>query len=162
MNITHSDLITHAAKWLSSRCAVVITDMTHAGSETPDAIGWSSRASILIECKASRADFLADRQKSFRRVPNQGMGAYRYFCTPAGLIKAGELPEGWGLLEYTEGKKSLKMAAGSRCFKEHARSIEIGLLVSALRRVGQVCPAGVSVKCYTMETKNRATLGVAA
>lgn len=34
------------------------------------------------------------------------------------------------------------------------------ILISALRRVGQQAPKGVSVKCYTYEVSGKATLGV--
>jgi len=64
----HSLLIDEAAKWLRKKgCAIVITDMSHGSSETPDAIGWHGAQSYLIECKASLADYRADAQKSCQR-----------------------------------------------------------------------------------------------
>jgi len=155
----HAALILLAAAWLRKKgCAVVITDMTHGGPETADAIGWNSTYSMVIECKASRSDFLADRKKDFRRNPEKGMGSLRYFCAPAGLIQADELPPRWGLLECTSGKlREVVKATHQDASKKH----EVGLLLSALRRVAHEAPKGISVRCYTFETKSRASLGVA-
>lgn len=67
--------------------------------QEPDAIGWRNNgASILVECKASRSDFFADRKK-FHNVANCSMGSYRFYLTPAGLVRPAEVPEPWGLLE---------------------------------------------------------------
>ena len=76
---THSELIEIGRQWLlrpwnkpwpkpgseASRgaCGVVLTDMTSSSSETPDAIGWHNRGSVLIECKVTRSDFKADQRK---------------------------------------------------------------------------------------------------
>ena len=66
----------------------------------PDAIGWKKEChSVLVESKVSRADFLADREKSFRQKPELGIGCERYYLAPRGLIRIEELPAGWGLLE---------------------------------------------------------------
>lgn len=161
--MTHAELVELAAAWLRSRCSVVITEMTAVSvtGECPDAIGWSG-SSHLVECKASRADFLADRKKAFRQFPEQGMGTFRYFLAPKGLIKPEELPSNWGLLEVSEaGKVRTQVKAQSQPAFFQAES---DLLLSALRRVGQAIPdgAGVSVKYYTIKTKGKATLGIQA
>jgi len=154
-------LIQHSAAWLKRKgYPLVITDMTHAGSETADAIGWNNKHSTLIECKASRSDFRSDASKSFRIKPDTGMGTFRYYCTPAGLLKPEELPEGWGLLEW-DGRKMVELRKSGRFTqKPYGVRQEVSLLLSAIRRIGKTAPTGISVRCYTMETKNRATLGV--
>ncbi|OZI09161.1 hypothetical protein BWI93_05290 [Siphonobacter sp. BAB-5385] len=68
--------------------------------ECPDVLGFRSDNCVVIECKVSRSDFLADRKKKHRQ--QGGMGRYRIFCVPKGLIKAEELPERWLLLEVTD------------------------------------------------------------
>lgn len=83
--------------------SVIIRDPFRAytiSGERPDAIGWRDGISILIECKASHADFLADRKKPFRAETDnqQGMGDWRFYLCPPEIIKPEELPEGWGLL----------------------------------------------------------------
>lgn len=154
---THAELVEVARRWLASRCPVVITEMAHSGMETADAIGWTGWGSILIECKASRADFMADKNKAFRRNPSSGMGIHRYYLAPAGLIQADDLPAGWGLLEVVGSK--VKQAVKSEP-QDRQSGAEIGLLVSCIRRIGQTCPRGVSVKCYTISTANTASLTV--
>ena len=74
--------------------------------QCPDVLAWPSPAgiqggegSILVEVKASRADFRADRAKPIHARAEDFPGVRRYYLAPAGLIRADELPPGWGLLE---------------------------------------------------------------
>ncbi len=158
MGALHADLVTKAAAWLKAkRCSVVITDMVSSAGETPDAIGFNSFRTILIECKASRADFRADALKASRHH-GRGMGNERYFLAVAGVLKPEEMPEGWGLLEvWPEGNIRQKRAP---VYSPANREGEMSLLVSAIRRIGQNPPTGVSIKCYTMETKGLATISI--
>ncbi|OCY53720.1 adenylosuccinate synthase [Acinetobacter pittii] len=66
---------------------------------------------FLLEAKISRADFLADRSKPHRLNPELGMGKYRYYICPTGLIKTEELPKKWGLI-YVSEKGICKVIAG--------------------------------------------------
>lgn len=76
-----------------------MAELSTANTETPDVIGWHGNGgSILIECKVSRSDFLADKNKVFRRDEDLGMGDVRYFAAPIGLLCADEMPAGWGLV----------------------------------------------------------------
>lgn len=160
----HAFLIVQSTQWLQKKCSVVITDLVTGAGEIPDAIGWKNGHSILIECKASRADFLADRHKPFRRESVRGMGDGRYFCVPKGMIQVEELPQGWGLLEWTGKKLKETHKPGRRPTTEEpifdGRRREIELLVSALRRLGQPAAQGISIKCYVYDTQGKATLGV--
>lgn len=101
----HRDLVLRAERWLTRQgCSVVLRDPLRTWlPEQPDAIGWrnDSGNSLLVECKVSRADFLADRSKPFRQRPETGMGDWRFYLTPTGLIQPRDLPPGWGLLWAT-------------------------------------------------------------
>jgi hypothetical protein len=112
--ITHNELVHIAAKWLKHHkkniavpnCKLIAPEVGTANStgETPDVLGWCYWTSILIEVKVSRSDFLQDKNKKFRINPDLGMGEFRYYCCPIGLIKETELPENWGLLVYENEK----------------------------------------------------------
>lgn len=155
---THVLLVEQAAKWLEKNgCSVVITEMAHRGPEIADVIGWNCGYSTVIECKASLADFRTDLQKHFRYSPERGMGCLRYFCAMRGLLNPDNLPPNWGLIEW-DGKKMRKVKIPEHHAQNAARE-EISLLVSALRRIAGNAPKGYSVKCYTIESKNRATIG---
>lgn len=147
----HAELVEKAARWLASQGnAVVITDMASSAPETPDAIGWTGRFSTLIECKASRSDFLADASKPFRgsRGVDRAMGHWRYYLTPRGMVRPTELPVGWGLLEPAGGGLAVVVAAKAN---DEDRSYESALLCSALRRVIH-SPGGVrGVRCRLYE-----------
>lgn len=112
MQITHDSLCLQAEKFLSKNgFGVVFHDKFKAYTSTgeqPDCLGFRSGLSCLIECKTSRSDFLVDRRKKFRVDPLLGMGDWRFFLTPTGLIQVEELPSGWGLLE-TDGKRIKKV-----------------------------------------------------
>ncbi len=77
-----------------------LSEQSCATGEVPDVIAWKGFCkSVLVECKVSRADFLADAAKPFRLKPEEGMGSQRFYLAPAGTIGAHELPKHWGLLE---------------------------------------------------------------
>ena len=135
--MTHGQLVERAIRWLRAyRCGVVLSEQACASGEMPDAIGWKQAChSVLVECKVSRSDFLADRQKPFRVKPEKGVGSERFYLTPPKLVGIGEIPTGWGLLEYRRGRvemlepsaKNLRTALGFR--------YEMNLLLASLRRV---------------------------
>jgi hypothetical protein len=135
--MTHALLVRKAEEWLRRyRCGVVLSEQACISGEMPDAIGWKRAChSVLVECKISRADFLADRMKSFRQQPELGVGNERFYLAPRSLIRADELPTGWGLLEYHNrqvrmlkaSRKDLRSDEGFRC--------EMNLLLASLKRV---------------------------
>src|SRR5215469_552266 len=92
--MTHEALVEKAVAWLRAYgCGVVLSEQSCTSGETPDAIGWKRAChSVVVECKVSRADFLVDREKPFRRKPEMAMGCERFYLAPAEMISAGELP----------------------------------------------------------------------
>lgn len=135
--MTHAQMVEKAVRWLRSyRCGVILSEQACLSGEMPDAIGWKQAChSVLVECKVTRADFLADRAKPFRQKPEKGVGSERFYLTPDALVKVEELPAGWGLLEWRRGRieiahpsaKNLRTATGFRS--------EMNLLLASLRRV---------------------------
>lgn len=105
--LTHKELVEIAARWMHKNAGVgvVLKELHSLSFEIPDVIGFDNWQSILIECKASRADFLSDKNKVCRKHTN-GMGTWRFFCCPAGMIKVAELPPKWGLIYVDEKKKA--------------------------------------------------------
>lgn len=109
----HKELVAPAAAQLKRwRCLPICTEMVTQNiyGEIPDAIGWTARASILIECKTSRSDFLADCKKVFRfDLPEKGMGDFRFYFTNPGVITSEtDIPLGWGVYEVIDGKIKFK------------------------------------------------------
>jgi hypothetical protein len=135
--MTHAQLVEKAIHWLRRyRCGVVLSEQACVSGEMPDAIGWKRAChSVLVECKVTRSDFLADRGKPFRLKPETGVGCERFYLVPAGLVRSEEIPPGWGLLELRRGgietvrasAKNLRSATGFR--------YEMNLLLASLRRV---------------------------
>jgi hypothetical protein len=98
---THSELVSLAERWLRERCPVVLVEATGNCNEVPDALGFMP-TSILIECKAAPGDFRQDQRKRSRRLPTTGMGAYRYYLAPEGVVSAAAVPHTWGLLTASD------------------------------------------------------------
>ena len=121
----HGYLVKRAVRWLlnTRHMGVALAEAWQCTGEQPDAIGWRFDGySILVECKASRADFVADRRKSHRRNPNKRLGHERWYMTPPGLVCPIDVPEGWGLLEA--GKRVRTVV------KPPPAGVEIGLRVN--------------------------------
>lgn len=114
-------------------------------TETPDSIGFKWGTSILIEAKSTRADFHADKKKIFRRNPWMGVGAYRFFICPEGLIMPEDLPEKWGLIWVDiSGKSRQKVGPKGNIWSAYGKDFffsdrniqgEWTMMASALRRV---------------------------
>ena len=142
----HATLCSAAGRWLANslQCGVVLVERATATTETPDAIGWKGTCSYLVECKTSRADFLTDAKKLFRKNAERGMGYYRLYLTPEGLLEASDIPDGWGLYEYVKyGKRwtvrhkagvNIKRHKGSPPFRPNLRA-ELTMTLSSIRRI---------------------------
>jgi hypothetical protein len=138
----HRELVKIAARWLKNteKCSVVVCEL-RSQPEEPDAIGWKSRLSTLVECKTSHSDFTADQAKLSRKFKGDpivalGMGVYRYYLAPEGIILANEIPDGWGLLEVSFSGRVSRVVE-SRMWAQSPMAIrsELGLALSALRRL---------------------------
>ncbi len=147
---THRELVEIAYKWVlkNASCGVAFKELyTGSTDEIPDVIGFGSWGhSVLVEVKVSRSDFLCDKNKSFRKNPQLGMGTRRYYCCPSGLIKKEDLPEGWGLVYVNPKGKAVCVHRptkpnpefeGSMVWYNHEKNMraEHGLMYSALRRL---------------------------
>lgn len=106
----HELLCEKGVTWLKRNgFQVTAANVWTAGSrERVDCIGFRQQCSVLIEAKVSRSDFLADKKKPERQ--SGGVGTYRFYLTPAGLLTVDDLPGRWGLLEFSG--RSIKMTHG--------------------------------------------------
>ena len=158
MTFSHQDLCSLAVNWLKRApgrsgpaCQVAFSEAKGSWSgEIPDAIGFRTavedEGSVVVEVKVSRADYLADRGKAHRQVPALGMGLYRYYMAPVGVIAAHELPSGWGLVEVSPrgvltvraGHVTVRRAEQVAWRHERALGREWVLLAAMLSRVGDV------------------------
>ncbi len=136
--MTHALLVKKAVEWLRRRyrCGIVLSEQACCSGEMPDAIGWKGKChSVVIECKISRADFLADRAKPWRADPDVALGNERYFLAPKGMLKSTELPVGWGLLEIHRGKVEIVSKSKRNLRSQTGLMHEMNLLLASLRRV---------------------------
>lgn len=155
INMSHAELVDRGRRWLRRQgCSVILHEPFRSGVliEQPDAIGWREGASILIEAKTSRADFAVDAKKPHRVEPNRGVGDWRFFIAPAGLLKVEELPDRWGLIEV-KGRRTLNThGVPGNCFwyqhpfPEANKRAEIQLLISAIARPEFIPPSNTKLR----------------
>ena len=105
--MTHKELVEIGYKWALKRCGFAFKELSVAHDEIPDVLGFNSQGTFLLEAKVSRADFLADKKKVFRIFSEKGIGDWRFFIAPKGLIMTEELPQNWGLIEVSEKGKAI-------------------------------------------------------
>ena len=140
LRVSHDELSLIVAKWLKKHsqnilipnCATIAVDMKTIEEEKPDVIGWNGCSSIMIEVKVGRGDFLQDFKKPFRKYPEKGVGQYRYYCCPDGLIKENEIPEKWGLL-YLNDKNKIEIIKVAEIQRANMIA-ERNILISLIRR----------------------------
>lgn len=149
--MTHSDLVKCGVRWLKRNgCRIILSDPFKAAvstGECPDVIGWRDGLSLLLECKASRADFLVDARKPFRVQPGMGMGDWRFYLTQPGTISADELPSGWGLLiAHAKRVEVVRGGPHGNCgwwsekpFDGHKRNETIMLVSAMARQATKTC-----------------------
>ncbi|EOZ8645446.1 hypothetical protein ACQWTT_001197 [Acinetobacter baumannii] len=128
MALSHRELCEIGANWLRSsnyhNCKSILID---GGSfeERPDVIGFRYRrppyGSVLLEAKISKSDFLNDKTKPHRQ-DGKGMGKWRYYICPKGLILPEEIPPLWGLL-YVSDAGRVKVIKGVFETKNTGREI---------------------------------------
>ncbi|PKE27612.1 adenylosuccinate synthase [Rahnella sp. AA] len=123
--MTHNELNAIAVKWCKRPasgngpgCQVALTEVGGLyGGERADvfAYRWGfDGGSVVVESKVSRSDFLADREKPHRCGITPGMGTYRYYICPEGLIDIDDLPPRWGLL-WVNKRGHVRLKAGHIC-----------------------------------------------
>lgn len=102
----HGELVATGLKWLKKQgFSVCGSELAcHGIQEIPDIIGFRATCSAVIEVKISRADFRTDRLKPHRSVG--GVGTYRFYLCPEGLITPSEVTAPWGLLNARTGDVS--------------------------------------------------------
>ncbi len=137
---THSELVQRGARWLRNfvNCKAVFTEFPSPSGEIPDVIGWKNNGrSVMIECKTSRSDFLADASKPWRMDLQVAVGAERYYLAPPKTIGTNELPDSWGLLEIRGNGITVAVPARPRkdLRSEIASKYELRMLISAINRV---------------------------
>lgn len=122
---SHKKLQEIAISWLkrpqSGRgpgCQVALQEVGGLyGGERADAWGYRwgwGGGSIVVEVKVSRSDFLVDTKKPHRNGEVLGMGTWRYYMCPEGIITLDDLPHGWGLL-WVNSRGHVKLVAGHVC-----------------------------------------------
>lgn len=106
----HEALCAKGVTWLKRNgfSVAAMNVWAYASRERVDCIGYRHQCSVLIEVKVSKNDFFADNKKPERI--SGGVGTYRFYLAPAGMINISELPPKWGLLEFSG--RCVKMVHG--------------------------------------------------
>lgn len=148
--MTHNKLIEVGYNWIlkETSCGVAFKE-PGAAREVPDVVGFGHCQSIILEAKITRSDFLKDKKKIHRSGDEKGMGMFRFYIVPGGLISIDELPDHWGLIEvyedgtataiynpYGKGNTWTSPTVASYTFDRNIEA-EWRVMYSALRRIEQ-------------------------
>lgn len=119
-NSLHYDLCCKAAQWLKKTqeplegaWKYIAVDLNVIAAECPDVWAFNGALTCLIEVKTTKADFLADRKKIWRKDLTRQAGNFRYYLTPKGMLNLEDLSHGWGLLEW-DGMEIVKKVPSAR------------------------------------------------
>jgi hypothetical protein len=133
----HQELVERAMRWLETtrKCMLVVGEVgAWSTNEFPDAIGWKPDGySILVECKVTRSDFHNDKRKSSRRTGKETMGRERWYLAPKGILKAEDMPEGYGLIETAKSRIRI-LAKAATAPRPGCADAEVPLLANQARR----------------------------
>lgn len=102
---------------------------------------WPSRGLALqgFEIKVARSDWLSEMRNPAKAEAIARFCSYWWIVTPPGIVKDGELPEGWGLYEVqTNGLRCVKQAP-----RLDAQPIDMPFLAALLRRADEHAKATV-------------------
>ena len=146
--MTHKDLVNHSMK-IARKLGfpLVLPEMKAAlrTNEIPDIIAFRGGGeTLLIECKTSRADYLADRNKPFRQNPETGVGLYRILISTENVVH-NDLYKNWEHIILDE-KGNIKTSTLPNCgnmtlsskahkFQNRNQTGELALLYSYARRL---------------------------
>ena len=136
--MTHAQLVQKAVAWLRSyRCGVILSEQACLSGEMPDAIGWKRAChSVLVECKISRADFLADRDKPFRQKRRtRDWAASASISRPRRCFVPKNCPRLGTCSNATTEKLRLLQPAAKNLRTATGFRYEMNLLLASLRRV---------------------------
>lgn len=113
----------------------VAVEINTYGAEQTDVWCWCGDLTAVIEVKTSHADFVNDGKKKCRSEEYKDLqcGNLRWYLCPEGVIKAEELPDGWGLL-YWNGREVYHVAAPK--YVECTYKGDMRVIYSILRREG--------------------------
>lgn len=160
--MTHDELVRRAIAWLRSKRHDPVLAGIASCDEIPDAIGWTSGHSTVVECKTSRSDFLCDKWKyvgyksnisgyvlraktphqrdayeksGYVKVAIPRMGMYRYFMSEPGFITPSMITAehpDHGLLHVQKRGVTVVMQAPKRSLDMVGQSSEIRYLRFAI------------------------------
>ena len=134
--ITHDMLVKQAKRWLETNsklsCGVVLAEYRCYANSIPDVIGFNADRSIVIECKISRSDFLADKHKPHRGYVNQ-LGNKRFYFVLPHILSAEDIPEDWGLI-YAGDKRVTIVKDAPYHTEPTVKVAEYSILYSIARR----------------------------
>lgn len=112
MKWEHNALCEYMAEYCRKKMNAGIVFVEHKTcltNQIPDVLMFRPNCTVELEIKVQRGDFLQDKKKPHRADPSLGVGDYRFYVAPKGMIKVKELPKNWGLLEVS----------GKRVYKTH-------------------------------------------
>ena len=91
-------------------------------------------SAVAYEIKASRSDFLHELDQPGKRAAAWDFSNQAWFATPPGVVRDGEVPEGWGHLVMSDsGRLTRKVAAQQRVVAEWPQDVVAAIARAAAK-----------------------------
>lgn len=123
---------------------------------------WPSRGLWLagIEIKVSRSDWLSELRDPSKSAEIQQWCDYWWIAAPAGLVREGELPVTWGLLEYDPAARGKdKLVARAKAPKLEPAPMSAAFIASVLRSASSSQEAAIAAAVNDATRSLRAGTG---
>lgn len=136
-----------------------VAPTTGGGTRYADAVAvnlWKSRGHAIhgVEIKVSRSDWLRELKSPVKAESVHTYCNYWWIAAPAGVVKDGELPTTWGLLELRAGGLVQIVAAP----KLSPQPIDIGFFASLMRRGVEALDAVAEERMRVTVAQSRAEI----
>lgn len=153
-NLRHEELLKTAAKFIKNKALTHFGKSTYVvcnyndGMEPIDVFGFGGGCTQIIKVITTRMELNLDLERAYRKCPKYGVGEFRSYLCPNGLLNKEDIPKNWGLLWCDNKGKIIEILNPQK--QEENKAQEAKIIKSLLRRNG-INPKIFDYKKYKTE-----------
>ena len=153
-NLRHEELLKTAAKFIKNKglahfgkSPYVVCNYNDA-MEPIDVFGFGGSCTQVIKVITTHMELNLDLERAYRKCPKYGVGEFRSYLCPNGLLNKEDIPKNWGLLWCDNKGKIIEILNPQK--QEENKAQEAKIIKSLLRRNG-INPKIFDYKKYKTE-----------
>ena len=153
-NLRHEELLKTAATFINNKGLTHFGKSTYVvcnyndGMEPIDVFGFGGGCTQIIKVITTRMELNLDLERAYRKCPKYGIGEFRSYLCPNGLLNKEDIPKNWGLLWCDNKGKIIEILNPQK--QEENKAQEAKIIKSLLRRNG-INPEIFDYKKYKTE-----------